>query len=643
MLSISSTFLPLGRVVIVTFLILVIVAMGSSPTSAYVIDCGSKTSLPIASTYSPNMTTIIITTKNNTDDGYLQWLAQSSMINYSQKTYIPTAEDECSGMALHWHVNVTSSKVRIAVAAQAKGWASVGFSETGGMKGSDIVYFTAQDGKVYDSYIMDSNVQPLLDVRQDWTLLNYTVTRDGYLIFEAQRALNSSDHQDWPIVNDTNAFVPKQQIIGAWGDTPGISYHGQNRVQTRIQLFPQSSKNNNSDDGQLYTIFVNEMNSRSQGSIVMSQPSLIIPRTSTTYQETCFSTSELIRLGLPISSSTLGVYIVGMEFIIPPASKKYTHHMVINGHSSTDCNNVLDEVPLFGWTPGNDYVYYPKGSGILVGGTLSGSTNALTLQIHFDNRYLDSNADGTGVGVRLYYTTAAQDMKIGTIQVADPFVRLIGNPVGDGWSEHTFTCPSSCSTYMFNGAPNGEVTIVQESLHMHGRGRRMVNQIIRNGTVIHEATVDYWDFAQNGLKSVQQQPYVVRVGDQIRTICYYEANSTTTFGLGSLNEMCLAFMSYYPVQNISFASCGVGMDQFLLPQCSASYSHRKLQSDKEMGRVFGVALSSSAPTKRTSRPSKKPTMKPLTPTKSSSAAPSLWTSHTFLWWAVGSIICSTMF
>ena len=144
--------------------------MGGSHTNAYVIDCGSKTSLPLASTYSLNMTTIIMTTKNNTDDGYLQWLAQSS---YTQKTYIPTVSDECLGMSLHWHVNVTSSKVRIAVAAQAKGWASVGFSETGGMKGSDIVYFIAQDGKVFDAYVKDSNIQPLLDNRQDWTLLNY--------------------------------------------------------------------------------------------------------------------------------------------------------------------------------------------------------------------------------------------------------------------------------------------------------------------------------------------------------------------------------------------------------------------------------------------------------------------------------------
>jgi hypothetical protein len=410
------------------------------------------------------------------------------------------------------------------------------------------------------------------------------------LIFEAQRAFNTSDHQDWPVVNDTDPFVPKQQVIGAGGDSPVITYHGENRVQARLQLFSPSYNNSSSNDGQLYTIFVNEMNSRSQGSIVISQPLLTIPQQPTTYQETCFSTLKLMSLGLPIASPSQGVYILGMEFIIPSASKKYTHHMVIYGHSSDDptrCN--VTEAPLFGWTPGNDYSYYPKGSGILVGGTSSGSTNAFTLQIHFDNRYLDSNANGTGVGVRMYYTNQSQDIQIGTIQVADPFVRLNNLPVGNGWSEHVFTCPSSCSTYLFSGAPNGEVTIVQESLHMHGHGRRMVNQIVRNGQVIHEASVDYWDFAQNGLKSVQQQPYVMRVGDQIRTICYYDANSSTTFGLGSLNEMCLAFLSYYPAQNIAASYCAVGKSR----PCSESYSSRILKSEKDIGRVFGTTYSSA--------------------------------------------------
>ena len=85
-------------------------------------------------------------------------------------------------MAVHWRILAT--KIRIAVAVQAKGWAGFGFSETGGMKGSDIVYFSTSDHQIHDAFVLDTIGAPSLDERQqDWILLNYNVTNDGYLLF----------------------------------------------------------------------------------------------------------------------------------------------------------------------------------------------------------------------------------------------------------------------------------------------------------------------------------------------------------------------------------------------------------------------------------------------------------------------------
>jgi len=299
-----------------------------------------------------------------------------------------------------------------------------------------------------------------------------------------------------------------------------------------------------------------------------------------------FSTTKLISLGLPLSNSS-AVYIIGMEWLIPNASKKYTHHILGYGHSSVFNKDPSTCSPLaqtlsFEWGPGTDFISYPPNAGILVG---SQGKNAFTIQIHLDNRYMDAGVIGTGVGVRMYYTTQPQTLTLGTFQVGDPIVGLHGVLVGNGYSEHTFSCPSNCSSHVFANAPNGEVTVVQEVLHMHTNGKRIVNQIIRDGRVVHEAKVDYWDFTQSGVFLVRQEPYKLRIGDSIRTTCYYDSNSSTTFGYGSQDEMCIAFLTYYPAQISLLESCGINLP--LVPVCSVNHSSKILLDDKSIGRVFG--------------------------------------------------------
>ena len=557
-------------------IIYIVSVIANSTTAA----CEAVSSLPAAAT-SPSSWTI----NNATNSSYLRWL-QASWTRYPGRTYISTVADECMGMAVHWRILET--KIQIAVAVQAKGWAGFGFSETGGMKGSDIVYFSTSDNQIHDAYVLDTIGTPLLDERQqDWILLNYNLTNDGYLIFEVERALNTYDNQDWPIVDDSVPFVPGPKVIGAWGDTPYMSYHGEKRVHTTLQLYPSPSDTiTDGYNGQAGGIFFKEINDRSEGSIDLVLGNYTIPLASTTYKEVCFSTTKLISLGLPLSNSST-VYIIGMEFLIPKASNKYTHHIVGYGHSSVNNKdpskcNALAQTVSFEWGPGTDFLLYPSNAGILVG---SQGKNAFTLQIHFDNRNLDIGVNGKGVGVRMYYTTQPQTFTLGTFQVGDPLIGLFGKSVGNGWSEHTFSCPSSCSSNVFANAPNGEVTVVQEVLHMHSNGKRMVNQIIRDGLVVHEAKVDYWDFMQSGALLVRQEPYKLRNGDSIRTTCYYDSNSSTTFGIGSQDEMCIAFLTYYPAQNSLFESCGVSLPFF--PVCSVNYNNKMLQDEKSIGRVFG--------------------------------------------------------
>lgn len=224
-------------------------------------------------------------------------------------------------------------------------------------------------------------------------------------------------------------------------------------------------------------------------------------------------------------------------------------------------------------------------------------------------------------GVEVYYTTTPRPVEVGVFQVGgmfalsfvnpywctqesltgsrpspvDPMVRLIGQPVGEGISSHHFECPGSCTgTYLSKDEP---VTVFHEYLHMHIAGTRVTNEHIRNGTVIRTAATEVWDFDQSGNIPVKQYPYEVHAGDSFRTSCFYRDNQKAIFGLSSREEMCMAFLYYYPRKAIKVdmpqgslvlpMMCGLGME-WLDNACFANYtSGGVLESDDDLQRVFG--------------------------------------------------------
>ena len=46
-------------------------------------------------------------------------------------------------------------------------------------------------------------------------------------------------------------------------------------------------------------------------------------------------------------------------------------------------------------------------------------------------------------------------------------------------------------------------------------------------------------------------PIIVRAGDEIKTTCIFQSDrdETVFFGLGTQDEMCLGFLTYYPREN----------------------------------------------------------------------------------------------
>lgn len=87
--------------------------------------------------------------------------------------------------------------------------------------------------------------------------------------------------------------------------------------------------------------------------------------------------------------------------------------------------------------------------------------------------------------------------------------------------------------------------------------------------------------AISGAFTPVQKPYKVRAGDTFRTTCFYKSDQDIPFGNGSLDEMCIDFVYYYP--KVLPSHCGASGEGSCF-----STPKRVKTPDKCMNRKFGT-------------------------------------------------------
>jgi Copper type II ascorbate-dependent monooxygenase, C-terminal domain/DOMON domain/Copper type II ascorbate-dependent monooxygenase, N-terminal domain len=495
---------------------------------------------------------------------YLDWLKS---VSYTRSTFLPGTVTG-TGAAIHW--SIVGKEIRLGVAVRATGWAAFGFSENGGMRGADIVIYNAKADQIMDAHVLE-DLLPLEDVCQDWKLKK-SQSQNGFLIFEASRLLDTGDKQDRPLLNDTttksDTGTPPNRIIAAWGDQPSYAYHGPNRARGSVRFFEKSGGNE-------WENFRKQMVVDADGSFDLMAVNFKIPPQVTTYQDFCFFESDLIASGMPAG---VPLHNIGVEPVISTPTASNVHHFTVYGAiNPNDCNS---QELAYAWAPGDLPLILPPN----VGGPLGtgGGFRAFRLVIHYNNPTLNASLVDNS-GIRIFYTSKKRQFDLGMFVVGDPIVNLRGQEIGQGRTVHNFTCRPECSATFLDGP----ITVIVESLHMHISGRRMVNSQTRNNKTIRSGSADFFDFSQQGSQSVVQQPFVFQPGDGFKTSCYYESSGNKKFGLGSDEEMCTAFMLYYPrklIFNLIPLICGYNVP---LGVCKSSWTHESLTSVDELHRTFG--------------------------------------------------------
>lgn len=253
-------------------------------------------------------------TSNN---AYNMWLNEKGSF-YDNAIFIPSSSTMDNGAAIHWRIS--RGKIYLAVASRTQGWLGFGLAEAGGMKGADIVYFTASTNKLVDAYVLDAfEYGPQVDDCQNWELRDAR-TSDDFLIFEAARDLDTGDTQDRAIINDGDpGNVPAHRIIAAWGDSEQISYHGPaNRVRSAVRFYGQPN------DAE---VFAETMKAQADGFFEIRAVNYTIKQIDTEYKHFCFSRRALIALGAPDQP----IHVIGWEPILDPGSSPFVHHFLAYG------------------------------------------------------------------------------------------------------------------------------------------------------------------------------------------------------------------------------------------------------------------------------------------------------------------------
>ncbi|KAL9180016.1 hypothetical protein ACHAXT_007986 [Thalassiosira profunda] len=509
---------------------------------------------------------------------FTAWLADRSS-SYDRNTFLPSAGDPEDGAVVFWRL--ADDTVHFAVAARAEGWVGFGLSEAGGMTGSDVALFeAATPSELVDAHVVESKSVPLTDDCQDWSL-NNAVSEDGWTIVEMSRLLDTGDNQDHSIKRDENLWDPPTRIIAAWGDSDTVAYHGGSKARGSVRLYA-----NHADELTEMEALLEVLEEQSDSYFEVREDQFEIPQKETHYQEVCKTVTEL---GIDIPEGQEGITMVGVVPIIPEETRKFIHHFTVYLQSDcTSMSNFLTRSMLYAWAPGDEGWALPDDVGFPM--FSEAGNQAIFIQTHYDNPDLVPGMKDSS-GLRFFYTNEERAQEAALMEIGDPWLSLGGETVGDGLSKYSFTCPGACSSFFLGTERSGSgVTILGENLHMHQTGVRMTNEVIRGEEVVHTAVSEVYDFEQQGGFHVPQEPYQFLPGDSWRTTCYYEDG--TKFGLASSEEMCIAFILYYPRAKhplgspwqcpyLPFTDFGTG--------CAGELEQSSLSSAEELGRSFGTS------------------------------------------------------
>jgi len=253
-------------------------------------------------------------------------------------------------------------------------------------------------------------------------------------------------------------------------------------------------------------------------------------------------------------------HAIAFEPIIDKA--EYVHHIVIFGcdkdvaitNTPYDCPAFSNECQkiLFEWAPGSGIYSLPKDVGLLWG---VAENRIIIVQIHYNNseRKITNALDSSYINV--YFTSKLRTYDAGSSINGVPH-QLINIPAKTAGYQISDQCGNSCLSKI-----KDSIYIFSVFLHGHMSLKKIRTDIIYANGTIDNTTFREDNFIFNNQKSIYlNNPIKISSGDSLKTYCEYDtinSDKPVKGGEASTDEMCFAFLNFYPRENGPFKCIGM--------------------------------------------------------------------------------------
>ncbi|XP_054153127.1 DBH-like monooxygenase protein 1 [Oppia nitens] len=444
--------------------------------------------------------------------------------------------------SLKWTVNADNQSIDFLCEVRTTGWIGLGLSPNGGMKSSDIIIAWIDDNTgithFHDRFASGESV-PQIDESQDWYLIS-SKQNSTHTVIHFQRPLITCDHNnDRDITRDTTRLIYAYSDSDPQSDTDLKIHSSHQRGSKNIMLLTNSNKPNNRPQETDLKSYIFNVNN------------LTVPISETSYWCKIFK--------LPAEH----IHVVQYRSIITPGNEPLVHHMSLMAcfhpnyqtfdqhllSEGIDCTDMpVDYAHCFNpylTAVGKDYYYAPKDIAFPFGDQLS--TTYLMLNIHYDNPEGLTAIDSSGFELlytKQYRKYEAFEISLGSVVDYRVFI-----------PPHLpeFTVAAHCHTSMcFDEIPESGLKVFGALLHSHYLARRIRVRHFRGNQELPWITFDdNFDYNLQPFRLLHQM-VIIKPGDQLTVECVFDSsykNRTTFGGLATTDEMCLAFLYYYPRMN----------------------------------------------------------------------------------------------
>ncbi|XP_073708793.1 DBH-like monooxygenase protein 2 homolog [Garra rufa] len=436
--------------------------------------------------------------------------------------------DHENNVRLRWGFDEIQRTIMFEVTVNTSGWVGFGFSPKGGMTGADIVIGgVGPDGSYFSDRHAGGNAMPEVDQLQNYKLLSLTES-NGKTVMKFQRSIDSCDKDDLTITD-----LP-MKLIYAYGQTDDITYHSTQRGTKELNLLK----------------YMPQVTPPNSNFFDVTMVNFTVPAKHTHYhckvlKAPVFDVKQHIYRIEPVIKNVDLVHHL-ILYRCPPT---VTEELDVECYTTVDAQ-CMQVVAV--WGVGGGAFEFPEVAGLPIGGNVD--EFFYRLEVHYNNpTAVEGRLDDSGL--RFHYTSELRQHDAGIL--------MTGLAVAPGYAippkAKSFLTYGLCDTANIPKvleAPN-DLQVFAVMLHTHLAGRKVRVGHFRGEEQIDLLVVDEnYDFEYQEMLNLGKTK-TVQLDDKVLVQCTYNTENLDTLtwgGFSTTEEMCLAFLVYYPAMELSVCS-----------------------------------------------------------------------------------------